>query len=152
MTHFSQEPEYKEINLDWDQDRNVASFEDAELRLCSIGDSSAHGDRAIRFGVVEPNQSTMHLRQQDLAKIIEPLRQFAANGFQIEPQRFRDWNGRWCKLSIGDERNTIIIGVNKNSEGHALDNSLAVLSRNHVMTLLPFLNNFIAHGSVKPDM
>ncbi len=149
------------INIQWaERPHRTAIFQDCQRRECNLGDSSAYGERAIRFGVVEAEQSAMHLRIQDLVPILEHLRAFVRDGSPSLGVSFQDWNGRQCILRPSARgTNTVELGVLKvpssnwqDDSLHPVRDSVMSLSRTHLEALLPNINSFIAHGSVRPDL
>lgn len=149
----------REPNVRWaERPQRVAMFRDCLNQECNLGDSSAYEARAIRFGVVELGQSTMHLRDRDLVPVLEHLRAFVRDGVEPPKIDFLDWNERQCLLRPGDGQ-TIQIGVTWtlpiNIDDWSLrrvHSSIMTLSRKHLDLLLPNINSFIAHGSIRPDL
>lgn len=147
---------HRDIPVEWSrEDRTAAYFEDVELRRCSMNDSAMAGDPSIRFGVQEDEgEIRMHLRVRELEHVLEPLRQFSSHGRLPSEVRFRDYGGNYCVLRPADQPNSKCIawGVEKGRDGRNASNSVVVLSQAHLSTLLPFLNNFVAHGSLRPHV
>jgi hypothetical protein len=140
--------------------QRMAFFLDHEGRRCSLADSSVDGRFAIRFGTVAEGQSMMHLRIDELNPILEPLRRFVRDGTPPDTIPFRDWNDRQCIMSPSSRNEgQIDLGVVFVRGGdwtepsfEPLTDSIMLLTRQHVATLLLYINSFVAHGSIRPEI
>lgn len=157
MSEFSQN---KDFNVEWlETPMSCALFCDAEGRRCSLADSYTSYKTEIIFGVVENYQRQMRLRIENIQEILEPLRDFVGSGQPPQIKIFTDRNRNECVLRPGKKAETIELGI-VSAVMHELDdwtmfdkihNSLMTLSRDQLEELLPNINSFIAHGSIRPD-
>ena len=146
------------IELSWGKKPHIAvNFLDQNGSECNLANSSAFGPAALRFGVVEQGSQMMHLSLRELEYILEPLRLFVKEGRQPAETRFNDLNSRECillasKLHLDCLELGILTAPINLGQRLIIDNGLMILSREHLEELLPNINSFVAHGSIRPDL
>jgi hypothetical protein len=144
--------------LKWSEFARSAEFHDQTRTRCILRDLPSGRQPSFEIGVVEGRSISMKLELRHLEVFLEHLRAFVTHGVRVVGFGFEDKNGSHCIIAKStDSRDCLQLGTVsipiKTCNGPRymrVPESLMILDRPLVAEILPYLNSFVAHGSVRP--